>query len=93
MAMFKDEGHLWPSTCDVFEDDHPAGGEAPWTGIYACRECNHEIVSSEGAPLPPAHHHHHASGRPIRWKLIVYADQRPKSVALVSASVATAAGA
>lgn len=78
MAMFKDGVHLWKSTCDVFEDEHKPGTVALWTGIYACRECNHEIASSEGDLLPPPTHHYHGSAQAIRWKLIVYADQRAK---------------
>jgi len=81
MAMFKDDNHLWKSTCDVFEDEHPPGTVAPWTGIYACQECNHEIASNEGDLLPPAHHHRHPAPEAIRWKLIVYADQRAKQAA------------
>ncbi|MFO1081045.1 MAG: hypothetical protein U1E23_10515 [Reyranellaceae bacterium] len=80
MAMFKDGNHLWQSGSDVFEDAVKPGSEALWTGIYACQECNLEIVATEGSPLPAERHHHHASGQPIRWRLIVYADQRPKSV-------------
>lgn len=78
MAMFKDETHLWKSTCEVFEDEHPPGSVAPWTGIYACQECNHEIASNEGDILPPASHHRHPAPEAIRWRLIVYADQRAK---------------
>ena len=80
MAMFKSENHLWKSTCDVFEDEHEPGTVALWTGIYSCPECNHEIASNEGDLLPPPNHHHHASPQAIRWKLIVYADQRAKHV-------------
>ena len=78
MAMFKSGSHLWPSTCDVFDDELLPGTVAQWTGIYACRQCNQEIASNEGDLLPPPNHHHHASPEMIRWKLIVYADQRPK---------------
>ena len=78
MAMFKNESHLWQSTCDAFEDEHLPGAVALWTGLYACQECNHDIASNEGDLLPPANHHRHASPEAIRWKLIVYADQRAK---------------
>jgi hypothetical protein len=78
MAMFKDGNHLWQSTSDVFEDEHLPGAVALWTGIYACQGCNREIASNEGEVLPPTSHHHHASPESIRWKLIVYADQRPR---------------
>lgn len=86
MAMFKDGIHLWKSTCDVFEDEHLPGTVALWTGIYACRACNHEIASNEGELLPSADHHRHAAPQAIRWKLIVYADQRPKKDAPVQGS-------
>jgi hypothetical protein len=80
MAMFNKESHLWKSTCDVFDDEHQPGTIAPWTGIYSCHACNHEIASNEGDRLPPPDHHHHAAPEAIRWKLIVYADQRAKSM-------------
>ena len=78
MAIVKDGIHLWQSTCEAFEEEQPPGAVALWTGIYACQGCNHEIASNEGELLPPPSHHHHASLEAIRWKLIVYADQRPK---------------
>jgi hypothetical protein len=78
MAMYRDGNHVWKSTCDAFEDEHLPGTTALWTGIYACGACNHEVASNEGDPLPPPDHHHHASPESIRWKLIVYADQRPQ---------------
>ena len=78
MAMVKDRSQLWQSTCDAFDDEQMPRTAALWTGIYACRECNLEIASNEGDLLPPPNHHHHASAAAIRWKLIVYADQRPK---------------
>ena len=80
MAMFNKESHLWKSTCDVFDDEHPAGTIAPWTGIYSCHACNHEIASNEGDRLPATDYHYHASSQAIRWKLIVYADQRAKAM-------------
>ena len=79
MAMFKSENHLWKSTCDAFEDEHEPGTVALWTGIYCCQECNQEVASNEGELPPPPNHHHHASLQAIRWKLIVYADQRAKA--------------
>lgn len=78
MAMFKPGSHLWQSTCEAFDDEAQPGTVAQWTGIYACQSCNHEIASNEGDLLPPPNHHRHASPAAIRWKLIVYADQRAK---------------
>jgi hypothetical protein len=76
MSLYKDSGNLRQSSDGVFDQINPPGARTPRSGIYLCTGCGHEIVSTEGHPLPPQNHHQHVNSTPIRWKLIVYADHR-----------------
>lgn len=79
MAMFKEGAYLKQSQFAAFDEEREPGSETPFSGIFRCTECHREIVSEESVPLPPHDHHlHGADHGPIRWKMIVYADHRPK---------------
>jgi hypothetical protein len=50
---------------------HSPGAPVPYSGIYRCHVCGHEVTSNMGQPLPPQNHHVHTSLAHIRWQLIV----------------------
>lgn len=76
MALYKDPSRLVSSSDPAFDQIHTPGAKTPFSGIYECTGCGHEIGSIEGHPLPPQNHHQHVTANPVRWKLIVYADHR-----------------
>lgn len=79
MALYKQGEFLARSQDAVFDVDHKPGNHAPHSGIYRCMGCGREASSEENKPLPPQNHHQHDPTQgPIRWRLIVYADHRPK---------------
>ena len=44
----------------------------PYSGIYRCAQCGHEVTSVSGYPLPPQNHHQHTPGQgAIAWQLLV----------------------
>ena len=78
MALYKDGTHLTPTTDTNFDTVHHPGAKAPFSGIYRCVGCGHEVVSTEHHPLPPQNHHQHKTNQgTIRWKLLVYAEHAP----------------
>ena len=79
MALYKYATYLGTSQDAVFDNEYGPGEVVPHSGIYRCMGCGREIASNEGDPFPPQNHHQHSpsQGR-IRWKLVVYADHRPK---------------
>ena len=79
MALYKYSQFVGIDQSDVFDGVHSPGQAAPRSGIYRCEGCGREAVSTEGHPLPPQNHHEHSPLQGyIRWRLIVYADHRPK---------------
>lgn len=79
MASYKEARFLQQSTSDEFDVDRRPGTAAPFSGIYRCMGCGREVASNEDQPLPPQNHHQHAQGQGvIRWRLIVFADHKPK---------------
>ena len=79
MALYKNGDYLGHDTSSVFDDEHKPGTLAPRSGIYRCMGCHKEVASNQEEPLPPQSHHQHSTSQgAIRWKLIVYADHRPK---------------
>jgi hypothetical protein len=79
MALYKYDQFVGKSQDAIFDGVHSPGQAAPRSGIYRCEGCGREASSTEGHPLPPQNHHEHsiAQGH-IRWRLIVYADHKPK---------------
>jgi hypothetical protein len=54
-----------------FDDLHKPGEAVPHSGIYRCKACTHEIVSTHGNPFPPQNHHQHRAGQgDIEWQLV-----------------------
>lgn len=74
MATYKYFNLLDESKSKTFDDEFEPNTATPFSGIYRCTGCKHEIVSTKNHPLPPQNHHQHTSKEgPIRWKLIVAA--------------------
>jgi hypothetical protein len=79
MALYKSAVYLTQSNDDSFDADLTPGATTPHSATYRCMGCGREVVSEANKPLPPQNHHQHSTsqGR-IRWRMIVYADHRPK---------------
>jgi hypothetical protein len=76
MALYLDGGLLQrsqsPDNVAEFRKIYRPGEHTPWSGIYRCTGCGHEVVHTNGHPLPSQNHSSHASGLPpIRWQLVV----------------------
>jgi hypothetical protein len=79
VAIYKYLHYLTHSQEEAYEVDHRPGDAAPFAGIYRCMGCHTEEPVGERQPLPPHNHHPHTPTQgAIRWRLIVYADHRPK---------------
>lgn len=79
MALYKYSNYLQQSQDAAFDGLHKPGATTPHSGIYHCTGCGREVVSEEAKPLPPQNHHQHsASQGAIVWRMIVYADHKPK---------------
>ncbi|UVO30689.1 hypothetical protein [Bradyrhizobium arachidis] len=79
MAIYKDASYLQQSSSEAFDQDYGPGAAAPHAGIYRCMGCHLEIGIAAGHVLPPQGHHAHTPAQgSIRWRLIVYADHKPK---------------
>jgi hypothetical protein len=79
MALYKSSSYIQQSDDPVFDQEHKPGGTTPRSGVYRCMGCGREVVSEENKPLPPQNHHQHTAAEgTIRWRMIVYADHRPK---------------
>lgn len=72
VALYKYPNLLQQSQHIAFDQIHPAGTITPYSGVYRCEGCGHEVSSTYGHPLPPQNHHQHtfAQGQ-IRWRLVV----------------------
>lgn len=79
MALYKDARYLAQNNDVAFDKEYNPGDITPFSGIYRCMGCGHEIVSEENNPFPPQNHHQHtpAQGK-IRWRMVVYADHKQK---------------
>lgn len=80
MAVYKYAYYLGQSQETYYDHVHSPGTQSPLSGIYRCEGCGREVVSEHPKLLPPQSHHQHTVDQGnIRWRLIVYADHRPKS--------------
>jgi hypothetical protein len=72
MAHYK-YSHYLTNLCDPrFDPVQDPGSVTPYSGIYKCQGCGHEVVSMAGDPLPPASHHQHSLAQGgIAWRLVV----------------------
>ena len=79
MALYKYAHYLQKSEEAAYDKEYGPGATGPYSGIYRCMGCHREAACNEGNPLPPQNHHQHTQAQgSIRWKLIVYADHKPK---------------
>jgi hypothetical protein len=77
MAQYKYAQFLSQSDHQAYDNLYGPGAICPDSGIYRCETCGDEMASNKGNPLPPQNHHQHAPGAgAIRWRLIVFAQQR-----------------
>jgi hypothetical protein len=76
MAHYKYEAYLQQSDHPAFDKEFTPGSIALDSGVYRCKACGDEIAALRGMPLPPETHHRHGNNAPIRWKLLVYAQQK-----------------
>lgn len=77
MARFMYGQHLSQSQHEAYDALLSPGTEAANAGIYRCASCGDEIGIAKGHILPPQNHHQHSPGLgPIKWQLLVFAQQR-----------------
>lgn len=78
MALYKYSQFLAVSNHGAFDAIHNPGAETPYSGIYRCEGCGHEVTSVHPHALPPQNHHQHslAQGK-IRWRLVVTHSSKP----------------
>jgi hypothetical protein len=61
MALYKDAKYLTQNNDAAFDKEYNPGDITPYSGIYRCMGCGHEIVSEENKPFPPQNHHQHTT--------------------------------
>jgi hypothetical protein len=72
MALYMYSTYLQQVDHQAFKTIHSPGDITPYSGIYRCEGCGHEIVSTHGHPLPPQNHHQHTYQQgSIHWRLVV----------------------
>ena len=72
MAEYKYGNFLTQTNNVAYDLLHNPGTIAPYSGIYRCPRCGHEITAVSGYPLPPQNHHQHTPMQgAIVWQLIV----------------------
>ncbi len=72
MALYKYSSLLQVSDHQAFDTIHNPGALVPYSGVYRCEGCGHEIAEVRGRPLPPQNHHQHTFAQgAIRWRLVV----------------------
>ena len=72
MAEYKYPQFMIASNNPAFDQLYNPGAVTPYSGIYRCRGCGHEITHVSGRALPPQNHHvHQANQGPIQWFLAV----------------------
>lgn len=74
MALYQDATVVTKVTDEQFDEDRNPGSAAPYSGIYRCQSCGHEVTSEEGKRLPPQYLHPHPGK--IVWRLVVYAQHK-----------------
>jgi len=72
MALYKYSQFIGPNSNEAFDQLNRPGSTTPYSGIYCCENCGHEIASNRGNPLPPQNHHQHDRTQgAIQWRLTV----------------------
>ena len=76
MAQYKHGQYLHQNNHQEFDNAYEPGTIAANSGIYRCTNCGDENACNKGNPLPPQNHRQHSPANgPIRWKLLVFAQQ------------------
>ncbi|MFL5741467.1 MAG: hypothetical protein ACJ75B_14680 [Flavisolibacter sp.] len=74
MAFYKHGSYLGQQFDASFDQTFHPEAETPYSGIYRCEGCGHEIAAVRAHRLPPQNHHQHTIyDGSVRWKLIVKA--------------------
>lgn len=77
MALYKNADFVLKSQHEAFDAEHKPGDVVSLSGIYRCTGCGDEIAANKNNPLPPQNHHQHNQAQGlIRWKLLVFAEQK-----------------
>lgn len=72
MAQYKYAQFLTQGNNAAYDMGYNPATNTPYSGIYRCTKCGHEVTSVAGYPLPPQNHHQHTVAQgPIVWQLIV----------------------
>jgi hypothetical protein len=72
MSLYKYSKFVQVSNHNAFDSITEPGNSTPYSGLYCCEGCGHEIAANYGNPMPPQNHHqHNTSQGSIRWRLIV----------------------
>lgn len=73
MALFAHTGYLRYFDSTAFTHLHGPGDPSPYSGIYKCVACGHEVACAAAQSLPKIAHPQHPADRTIEWRMIVYA--------------------
>ena len=77
MAQYKYGNYLNKSEHSEYDNIYKPGEICQNSGIYRCEGCGDEIASNKNNPFPPQNHHQHVTSQgAIRWRLIVFAQQK-----------------
>jgi hypothetical protein len=77
MAYYKNWAFVEKMSTPEFDNEHPPGAPAPFSGIYRCAGCGTEVPLAQQHPLPPSDHHQHTRKQAaMAWRLIVFADPK-----------------
>lgn len=72
MAEYKYPEFVTQANKAAYDETYDPGTTTPYSGIYRCVKCGHEMTSVTGYPLPSQTHHAHTPAQgPIIWQLIV----------------------
>lgn len=78
MAFYKYSQFLAKSDHDAFDKVYAPASRTPYSGIYRCEGCGHEVTSVYDHPLPPQNHHQHTYVQgTIRWRLVACDQGKP----------------
>jgi hypothetical protein len=80
MPLYKYSTFLFQVEHAEFDKLYSPGARTPWSGIYKCHGCGHEVVHTTDKPLPPQNHHQHNRNQgAIQWRLVVTDSLPPAS--------------
>lgn len=71
MVYYKNKMYFEESDHTAFDTLTGPGQSTPYSGIYRCEGCGHEVSANVGNPMPPQNHHQHTQTQgSIRWRLV-----------------------